>query len=181
MKRIKKVFFVVLMLTFGIAKAQKSVVGTMFPDISGETFDSKPVNIPTDTKGKYTIIGMAYSKSAESDLKTWLNPAFNKFIAKTGLMDDTYDVNIYFIPMFTGTNSATEGIAKKKLEKGTDKQLFPYVVFYKGALHKYKEALAFDKKNTAYIYVLDKDGKIVYATSGPYSEDKMDAIDDKLQ
>ncbi|MEO6882619.1 MAG: hypothetical protein ABI199_01195 [Bacteroidia bacterium] len=179
MKILKNIFIIILITANFIGKAQ--VVGTIFPDITGETFDNKAVTLPQDTKGKYTIIGMAYSKSAESDLKTWLNPAFNKFIAKTGLMDSTYDVNIYFIPMFTGTNSATEGIAKNKLEKGTDKKLFPYVLFYKGALSKYKKALAFDKKDTAYFYVLDKDGKIIYATSGAFSEDKMDAITDKLE
>ncbi|HET6244899.1 MAG: hypothetical protein H0V01_03100 [Bacteroidetes bacterium] len=174
----------ILIFTFNLIAlaiyAQSNLIGKTFPSITGESLSDKNVTIPEDSKGKYTLIGMAYSRDAESDLKTWLNPAYNKFIAKTGLMDMEIDVNLYFIPMFTGTNVAVAGKGKKKMQEDTDKEFHPHVLFYKGELKTYKKALEFDDKDTGYFFILDRQGKIVYATSGRFSEKKMDTIENIL-
>ena len=159
------------------------VVGKIFPDMVAETVEDKKVTLPNDTKGKYTLVGLAYSKKSEDELNTWFSPVFNKFIQKTtGLMGGFgYDVNVYFIPMFTGVNAAATGTAKKKAAKNIDPQLLPYVLFYKGELKTYKEALDFEKKDIPYFFVLNPEGKIVYATSGKFTEDKMDEIEENIE
>src|SRR6185295_8610476 len=127
-----------------------------------------------DVQGKYTLLGLAYSKKSEDELNSWFEPVFSKFIQKTkGLMSGMgYDVNVYFIPMFTGINAAATGTAKKKAIKNIDPQLLPFILFYKGELKPYKEALDFEKRDIPYFFVLDPNGKILYATSGAYSESK---------
>ena len=45
---------------------------------------------------------------------------------------------------------------------------------------EFKAALNFDGKDVPYFYVLDPDGYIVYATSGRYTEGKMQEIIDVL-
>ncbi len=159
------------------------VVGKMFPAMIAETVEDKKVNLPTDTKGKFTLLGLAYSKKSEDELNSWFSPIFNKFIQKTtGLMAGMeYDVNVYFVPMFTGVNAAAAGTAKRKAAKGVDPQLLPFLLFYKGELKPYKEALDFKKKDVPYFFVLDTEGKIVFATSGKYSEEKMDEIESKIE
>jgi len=159
------------------------VVGKVFPDMTAETVEDKKVNLPTDTKGKYTLLGLAYSKKSEDELNGWFNPIFSKFIQKSnGLMASFgYDVNVYFVPMFTGVNAAATGTAKKKAIKNVDPQLLPYILFYKGELKTYKEALDFEKKDIPYFFVLDPNGKIVYATSGKYSVDKLDKIEESIE
>ena len=92
-----------------------------------------------------------------------------------------YDVNVFFIPMFTGINAAATGTAKKKAAKNIDPQLLPYVLFYRGELKTYKEALDFEKKDIPYFFVLDPEGKIVFATSGKFSQDKMDEIEENIE
>jgi predicted transcriptional regulator len=88
-----------------------------------------------------------------------------------------YDVNVYFVPMFTGINAAATGTAKRKALKNTDPQLLPYILFYKGELKTYKEALDFERRDVPYFFVLDPQGKIVFATSGAFSEGKMDQVE----
>jgi len=158
------------------------VIGTVFPDMPTETVDDKKVSLPGDTKGKYTLLGLAYSKKAEDELNTWFNPVFNKFIKKAGgLMEGMgYDVNVYFVPMFTGVNAAATGIAKRKALKNTDPQLLPYILFYKGELKSYKEALDFEKRDTPYFFVLDENGVIRFATSGAFSENKLDQVEEAI-
>ncbi|HEU5148077.1 MAG TPA: hypothetical protein VFT90_15225 [Chryseosolibacter sp.] len=178
-----KVFFFscVCFLFSHIAIAQ--VIGKMFPAMTAETVDDKKVDLPSSTKGKYTLIGLAYSKKSEAELNSWFQPVFGKFIQKTnGLFSGfAYDVNVYFVPMFTGVNAAATGTAKRKAAKNIDPQLLPYVLFYKGELKSYKQALDFEKKDIPYFFVLDPEGKIVYATSGKYSEAKMEAIEEKIE
>lgn len=179
MKKVILVFFG-LMLTV-IAHAQ--VVGKMFPDMEAETVEDKKVKLPTDIKGKYSLVGLAYSKKSEDELNSWFQPVFEKFVQKsTGLMSGFgYDVNVYFVPMFTGVNAAATGTAKRKAIKNIDPQLLPYILFYKGELKPYKEALDFEKKDIPYFFVLDAEGKIIYATSGKFTTDKLDKVESVLE
>lgn len=155
----------------------------VFPEMKAETVEDKVVSLPEETKGKYSLIGLAYSKKSEDDLNTWFQPVFERFIQKsTGLMSGfTYDVNVYFIPMFTGVNAAAAGTAKRKAIKNIDPQLLPYILFYKGDLQPYKTALDFEKKDVPYFFVLDPDGNIIFSTSGKYSEAKMTQVESVLE
>jgi len=169
-----------LLLSF-VAAAQ--VTGKMFPDMEAETVEDKKVKLPQATKGKFTLIGLAYSKKSEDELNSWFQPVFEKFIQKTTgvLAGFSYDVNVYFVPMFTGVNAAATGTAKRKAIKNIDPQLLPYVLFYKGELKPYKDALDFEKKDIPYFFVLDPEGKIVYATSGKYTDAKMDKVESVME
>jgi hypothetical protein len=159
------------------------VIGKVFPDMVAENVEDKKVTLPKDVAGKYTLIGLAYSKKSEDELNSWFQPVFQKFIQKTnGLMSGFgYDVNVYFVPMFTGVNAAATGTAKRKAIKNIDPQLLPYILFYKGELKPYKDALDFEKKDIPYFFVLDAEGKILYATTGKFTEQKMEQIEEVLE
>lgn len=180
MKRITLTIFVVSACLFQV---HAQVVGKTFPAMEAETVEDTKVQLPQSVKGKYTLLGLAYSKKSEDELNSWFQPIFEKFIQKNkGLFEAFgYDVNVYFIPMFTGVNAAATGTAKKKALKNVDPNLLPYILFYKGELKTYKEALDFEKKDIPYFFVLDKEGKIIYATSGKYSQSKMDEVEEVLE
>lgn len=177
----KRLIYILMIAVTHPAFAQ--VIGKTFPLMEAETVEDKKVILPDQAKGKYTLLGLAYSKKSEDQLNTWFEPIFYKFVQKAeGLLAGMgYDVNVYFVPMFTGINAAATGTAKKKAMKNLDPQLLPYILFYKGDLKPYKEALDFERKDTPYFFVLDTTGKIVYATSGAFSEDKMDKIESVIE
>lgn len=177
-----RAFIIIVWLAMSV-NSFSQVIGKPFPALEAETVDDTKVRIPDDTKGKYTLIGLAYSKKSEDDLNSWFEPVFYKFIQKTkGLMAGFgYDVNVYFVPMFTGINAAATGTAKKKAAKNIDPQLLPYILFYKGELKTYKQELDFEKRDIPYFFVLDPEGKIVFATSGAYTEEKMDQVEEVIE
>lgn len=179
MKTIGLLFMGFLLSTSALAQ----VIGKTFPDMEAESVEDKKVKLPQDVKGKYTLLGLAYSKKSEDELNSWFQPVFEKFIQKnTGLLSGFgYDVNVYFVPMFTGVNAAATGTAKRKAMKNIDPQLLPYILFYRGELKTYKEALDFEKRDIPYFFVLDAEGKIVHATSGKYTTAKMDAVEAVLE
>jgi hypothetical protein len=176
----------VLFLFFSAASlitASAQVIGKTFPLMEAETVEDKKVALPAAVAGKYTLLGLAYSKKAEDELNSWFQPVFEKFIQKNkGVFESFgYDVNVYFVPMFTGVNAAATGTAKKKAAQNVDPNLLPYILFYKGELKPYKDALDFEGKDTPYFFVLDANGKIVYATSGKFSAKKMDEVEAVLE
>lgn len=173
--------WIILLLTLTISGfTTDGVLDKQFPFLTGETLSGASKNLPDDAKGKYTLLAMAYSSDAENDLQTWLSPVYNKFIAKTGMFDSEYDVNLFFVPIFTGANIAFAKTMQKRMKEEVDKDIHPYVLFYKGEMKELKAVLGLEKKDTPYIFLLDKEGKIVYTTSGQYSDDKMEAIEDKI-
>jgi len=176
---IKLALITSLFFMLSIDPCAAQVIGKAFPDMTAETVDDKKVDLPKDTKGKYTILGLAYSKKSEDELNTWFNPVFSTFIQKqTGMIQGfSYDVNVYFVPMFTGVNAAATGTAKRKAIKNIDPQLLPYILFYRGELRKYKDELDFERRDIPYFFVLDPDGKIVFATDGAYNSAKMESIE----
>jgi flagellar basal body rod protein FlgG len=82
--------------------------------------------------------------------------------------------------MFTGVKAAAQGTAKRQALKELDESLYPHMLFYKGELKTYKEALDFEHKDVPYFFVLDKDGKIIYATSGAFSDKKLGEIEELI-
>ena len=174
----KSVLLLVIYFSAGSLLAQ---VGQTFPILTGETLTEEIVTLPEDTKGKYTLVASASSEKAEEFLRGWYEPVYNHFIAKTGMFDDQFDVNVYFVPMFTGGQKIGKSKVMKSMKKESQSdELFPYVLFYEGDLKVYQNQLKMVKKDLPYIFLIDPDGEVAFATSGYYKEQKMDAIDDIL-
>lgn len=176
----KSILFFCLTLIFGSAFAQK---GTLFPVLEGESLVHGEVIIPEQTKGKYTLIGLAMSKKSEELLKGWFGPVYRHFIKApdpNALFNVTYDINVYLIPMLTGAKRPAYQQVMKKVEEDVDKQLHPHILFYQGSMKTYESALNITDKDRPYFFLLDESGTIVYATSGIFTDDKLQKIIDQL-
>ncbi len=158
-----------------------SLFAQRVPSFSGETTGNKTVNIPTDTKGNYTFICFATSTKAQQDLEGWLEPVYNKFIAKTGLMDEFYNVNVFFIPVFRGADAAMIETMKRRFNTTAQEDIKEHVLFCKGELPEVTAALNIRDDHIPYFFLLDTAGNIVYRTSGVFSEEKFDALDDMIE
>jgi hypothetical protein len=172
------------LLVLLVASATFGQVGQPFPDMEGESLSRQTVIIPGDLADKYTLIGLAFSKKAENYLNSWFKPTYQQFIYKPetpSLFAGSYDINVYFIPMFTGAKRPAYEKVMQKVSATIDPKLYPHVLFYKGTLKEYKKTLNFDGKDVPYFYVLDPQGKIVYSTYGRYTDGKMREITLKME
>jgi len=186
MKKIILSLFVIVTITTAF-KINYSVIGSQFPVMECEDYTGKKVVLPEGAKGKYTLIAIAFSTAAEEDLNTWINPIYNKFIGKVDAsqadvfdVSYDYDVNLYFIPMFTGFNQLASKQSKDKIKSKTPEELYSYLLFYDGA-KTYKDELEFKERKIPYFFVLDKSGKVVYTTSGKYDDKKLEKIIDAIE
>ncbi len=154
--------------------------GVIFPDISGEYLNGQQTTLPDAPRAKYLILGLAYSKKAEDDLRSWYQPMYDSFVLKRGIMDSMYDVDLCFVPMFTGMKKAAYETAMNQLRKENRSDLHPYILFYKGELEPYASILKMNDKAVPFLFVVDLNGRIVYSTSGAFTERKKEQLEEAL-
>jgi len=175
----KLVFISLLLFSAFNSNSQNGV----FPTIEGKTLEDKSITFPQGAKGKVTLIAIAYSKKSDNDLKNWLQPVYNNFIAppqSSFIPSQPYDVNIYFIALLKGIAKSAKGKIESNLNKNLDPGYFSHTVISTSEFKPLKEALKFDNKNLPYFFVLNPDGEIVYRTEGAYSNSKMQEIVDQV-
>jgi hypothetical protein len=172
------------LLLFLSVTTSQAQVDSLFPDMECRNTSNALIKLPSANKGKYTLIGMAYSKKAETNLKTWFEPVYYKFIRKPEKSDlfveEPYNVNLYFIVMCTGITQGLCDEMIRQAKENVDPILLPYILFYQGELSVYKKRLKLINADEPYFFVLDEHGKVVYAASGAYTQDKMDAVEELL-
>jgi len=170
-----------LIIPFVILFCVNICVAQVIPSFSGETLENKQVTIPSDTKGRYAFLCFASSMKAQKDLESWMDPVYNKFIAKTGVMDAFFDVQVYFIPVFQGSNASMKETVRKKFGETAQEDVRGNVLFCNGDLSEVMTALHIQNDNVPYFFLLDAEGKIIYRTSGAFSEKKFDEIDEMIE
>ena len=147
-----------------------------FPSLEIDHLDGTKESLPKDTKGKFTIIGIAFSQKAQKELESWIVPVYDNFITKEGLASMVYDVNPRLVLMFTGAKKAVVEKAKKKLSAGVDEEFKSKIGLWEGDFSTVKSDLSIQNKNTFYLFVLDKEGTIIHKESGMHTEKKMEKI-----
>lgn len=153
--------------------------GKTFPTIIGETLDGKAISLPIKNNKK-TIVAWVFSRSAEDELKKWLNPLYSTFMdkpkGKPAFGQTVYDVNFVFIPLIGGLKKVREDF-----KATTDKGFWPFIMDTdKFDMKLQADLLGIKDKSIPYIMVLDKDGKILDTQSGNYSEDKEEKIEEAV-
>lgn len=173
-----KLFFLLSLLISLHSFSQK---GIMFPEIEVEDLNGNTSMIPADTKGKFTLVGVAFSEDAQDDLYTWSQPVFSAFMDDNNLSSLVYDPHVKLILMFTGANQLVYKKAKEKINEGTDESLKDNVVLYKGKMEDYRDQLEMKSRKKPYFFVLDKSGKIIYTADGAYDEATLEEVGNLIE
>lgn len=151
-----------------------------FPTLAGHTLEGTAITLPEQPAKKFSIIGICFKRSAEENLKTWITPMYETFVAKANGTDyfdvaNYYDVNYFFIPLISGFKKAANDF-----KASTQKELWKNVIDCDTDIKLLKEQLKPSDENQPYFFVLDLNGKIVEVVSGKYSEDKMDKLQEAI-
>jgi len=153
-----------------------SAVAQKFLSVETEKLSGETVRLPDSFQGHYALIGVGTSKKAEDELKTWQVPVYNKFVAKTGLMDEMYDVEVCFLPLFTGVSKAAKNKVVKKLKENNESVVYDNLYIYSGSRDPFKE-FGIDDKSTPYFFLLDKSGRVIWEAEGRFRQAYFDEIE----
>ncbi len=169
-----------LMVPLLVSTALLQAQGGAFPALEGETADGDQVTLPKSGAKSLTLIGIAYGQKAQAQLESWYEPAYLRFVAKHGLFAGSYDVEVWFIPLFTGLNKAAYEPSLKKFRKSASPDIVKHVLFSKADVEVLKNSFGMADKDTPYFFVLDADGRVIHRTQGAFTHDKLDAIEEVL-
>jgi hypothetical protein len=161
--------------------AKKGVtVGDILPTIKAKSLAGGEVTLPT-ANGKATVLGLAFSPKAEGDLKTWMQPIYDTFLAKhEGVFEaGNFDGNVYLLAMLSGAASLGGKSLQDKAAKGTDAELRPHVLLTTQDAAEVAKAINATDKTKPYFVVLDATGHVKSVVSGTYTEAKMDELSQK--
>ncbi len=177
-------FICLNLISLGLLFSAEVSAQVTFPKMECTSLEGRKISLPSDNKGKRTVLGMAFSQKAEKELSTWFQPAYTAFIEKQDpnaiIPMDSWDVNCYFVPVFSGVLQAAAGKAEKKMKEGMDKSLQQNVLLYKGKADDIKSSLKIDKNDSPWFFVIDSSGQVLYSTSGAFSDSKMEEIEKAL-
>lgn len=170
------VYISIIFIAVSSAFAQ---TGKPFPNFPTKKLTGQSFTLPDSVKGKFTIIGIAFSAKAEESLVTWYEPAYQTFIQKKKTMfaSEVYNVNTYFVAVVTGSNKVSGDAIVKKIKENTQKELQAYVLTYIGEFASYKTMLNITEKDEPYFFVLDERGIIAHVTKGKYTAAKLAEIE----
>lgn len=176
----KKLIFTLLISSSALfTRAQQQT----FPDVVCETLSNKIIKLPADVKGKKTVVVIALSPKAEKELHAWSQPLYNALIAEGmgGLMGGRmYNANLCFVGMLKGVVKFASSEIIERSKKNIDKKLWDNYMITDKEVKAFMEAANISKTDEPQFFVLDKDGNIIYRTSGKYTDAKLNEIQEKL-
>ena len=174
-----------LLLASAPADAQK---GRPFPNMETINLKEEKVELPRATEGKLTVLALARSKKAEQALNSWMQPLYQTFIHEykeddwlAPAREDYDDVELYFVPMFSGLNKMAANKVRKDMQSNLPEKFHQYMLIFEGKDKVYEQKLDMGDKDKPYFFVLDKNGRITYATSGRYTESKLSGIEEAIE
>ena len=155
----------------------------VFPALRCETLSDKTITIPTDVKGKKTVVCLAMSPKAEKSLRAWNNPLYNALVAEGmgGLMGGRmYDVNLCFVGMLKGIAKLGLNETKKQSKKEVEKKLYDNFMVSDDDVKTLMKTLNITEVKEPHFFVLDDKGKVIYHTQGDYTPEKLNEITEQL-
>jgi ATP10 protein len=154
-------------------KDRNSLINKDFPNLSAETLSGKAINFPKDTKGKFTIICIAFSDNAQPLADTWTKAVLEKY--------PNNEVNYFEVPMLKKGLKFMRGIIDGGMRRGVAKNLHDKVATYYGKLPDYKTQLLMPDDDGVYVFLLDINGKIVATTEDTASPEKTKLVFQKIK
>ena len=187
-ERKKKMFIAagVIVITIGIilwwgsrVKVGESILNLTreephFPEVSGYNLMREEFIFPEDFEGKYNLVLIPFQQVQQRDVNTWIPPAQELERTVPGLV--YYELpTIYELPTLSRTfinEGMRAGIPDQTARERT-------ITFYLNK-EEFKKALGITTEAEIQIFLIDREGNILWREEGLYSPDKEQSLLDQL-
>ena len=142
--------------------------------ISAKALDGTTVTLPQATLGFVSLVAIAFRRHAQGMIDSWTGPLFREFGGDPR-------VRIYEIPMISPFYRLMAGWIDRGMRSGIAAYRHPFVVTYYGNLTPYKLALDMDEPALAYLFLLDRHGRIRWKGNGYAEHDSLQGLEDQVR
>jgi len=142
--------------------------------ISAKALDGRTVTLPQATLGFVSLVAFAFRRNAQGMIDSWTGPVLREFGGDPR-------VRIYEIPMISPFYRLIAGWIDRGMRSGIAANRHPFVVTYYGNRTPYKLALGMDDPALAYLFLLDRHGRIRWRESGSAEHDRLQELEDQVR
>ncbi|WOF15660.1 hypothetical protein F1737_02640 [Methanoplanus sp. FWC-SCC4] len=136
------------------------VAGNKFPKITAETLLGNEITLPDDTAGKVTVIFIAFVRSAQSMIDSWMIPFEKEFPADKSIV--VYEIPVIDSPLWRPFKSVIDG----GMRSGISPDKHDSIITYCKDASLITGELGIKDRSLAYIYILDQNGVIIWENKG---------------
>ena len=147
----------------------ESLVGKTLPTVSGTTLSGKTLTFPTDTLGKITLLVMGFSYDSRFDVEDW-SEAFKERYG------DNPQVEYFVMPMIGGVYRLFAPIIDEGMRRGSPPESYDHTVTVYGSIGPLREALGASGATDVWVYLLDRDGTVLFQHGGPFDEQRFEEL-----
>jgi hypothetical protein len=131
-----------------------------FPFISSHSLSGEKVTLPDDCRGFVTLIAIAFQRGAQEMIDSWYEPFSSEY-------GNNQNTRFYEIPMIGSAYwRVLSGWIDAGMRSGIPVAKHPFVVTYYGDVFPYRKDLGMDDPALAYIFLLDRKGRIRWKGKG---------------
>ncbi len=145
-----------------------NLIGEKFPMIAAETLAGNPITLPRDLSDNVCVLTVAFKQAAQAKIDTWAEYVLDQ--------NNFQDVCYYEIPLIKRIWKPLQGWIDGGMRSGIPEERHKNVITYYGDIRPYKRHLNVSDTADAYVFVIDKEGCIRYASQGYASPEKLQEL-----
>lgn len=134
-------------------------MGQPFPEVTSKSLAGNVVTFPEAVGGKVTLICIAFVRSAQSMIDSWVQPFERKFGKDSRFA-------FYEIPMISRAWKVLSRVIDSGMRGGIPVEKHDNVVTFYGDYSGYQKIFGIEDTNLAYVFLLDQKGIIRWKGKG---------------
>ncbi len=158
-----------------VSRFAPSEADARFPVVSGSNLMREEFEFPRDFEGEYNLLIIPFQQIQQRDVNTWLPAAQELERRFPGLI--YYELpTIYRLPTISRTfinEGMRAGIPDQTSRERT-------ITFYLDKT-QFKQSLAINTEQTIHLFLVDRQGAILWREEGVFDQDKVQSLIDKLE
>lgn len=145
-------------------RAIRAIGGRTLPTIGGTTLRGREVLLPSDTLGLVTFLVVGFSYDQRPEATRWIQAIKDRFAYSS-------DVEYYLIAMVPGIYGPLSPLVDVGLRWAFASELHDHILAVHGSTGSFRRVLAASPVSNVWLYLLDRDGRVVFQYGGSFDED----------
>jgi hypothetical protein len=138
----------------------------IFPAVNGSNLSGREYALPADFEGELNIVAIAFQMWHQNEVNTWM-PLLEQLERRLpGLL-------AYELPVIRSMNRFNQWVIDQGMRGGIpDRATRDRTITLYLDKERFRQALNLPDENHIYVLLVDRQGRVHWQTSGPYSPDK---------
>ena len=149
--------------------ATELTAGENMPELRGEYLTGRKAILPKDASGRVALLLFGFSYQSRFEVEDWTRRFRQDF-------EKNPQVTFYEIPMIGGMARMGKWFIDSGMRRGTPKADQENVITVYGGTEPWKQRLGFKAEDSAYLVIVDQNGKVAWRHAGPFEETSYEAL-----